>query len=118
MAAVTVHNDFGAWENSLSLFPLFPHLFAVKGMKNKESVSCSVISDSMRPHGLLLTKLLCPWNSPGKNTGVGYHVLLQGIFPTQGLNLGSYIAGRLFTIWATREAPKGMVVYLRDLILS
>ena len=31
---------------------------------------------------------LCPWNSPGKNTGVGCHSLLQGIFPTQGLNLG------------------------------
>ena len=29
----------------------------------------------------------CPWNSPGKNTGVGCHALLQGIFPTQGLNL-------------------------------
>ena len=33
-------------------------------------------------------RLLCPWNSPGKNTGVGSHSLLQGIFPTQGLNLG------------------------------
>ena len=32
--------------------------------------------------------LLCPWNSPGKNTGVGCHALLQGIFLTQGLNLG------------------------------
>ena len=30
--------------------------------------------------------LLCPWDSPGKNTGVGYHFLLQGIFPTQGSN--------------------------------
>ena len=29
----------------------------------------------------------CPWNSPGKNIGVGCHFLLQGIFPTQGLNL-------------------------------
>ena len=29
---------------------------------------------------------LCPWDSPGKYTGVGYHALLQGIFPTQGLN--------------------------------
>ena len=28
----------------------------------------------------------CPWDSPGKNTGVGWHGLLQGIFPTQGLN--------------------------------
>ena len=32
------------------------------------------------------TRLLCPWDSPGKNTGVGCHFLLQGIFPTQGLN--------------------------------
>ena len=33
------------------------------------------------------TRLLCPLDSPGKNTGVGCHGLLQGIFPTQGLNL-------------------------------
>ena len=32
-------------------------------------------------------RLLCPWDSPGKNTGVGCHFLLQGIFLTQGLNL-------------------------------
>ena len=34
------------------------------------------------------TRLLCPWSSPGKNTGVGCQFLLQGIFLTQGLNLG------------------------------
>ena len=34
----------------------------------------------------LPTRLLCPWDSPGKNTGVGCHSLLQGIFPTQGSN--------------------------------
>ena len=34
------------------------------------------------------TSLFCPWDSPGKNTGVGCHFLLQGIFLTQGLNLG------------------------------
>ena len=28
----------------------------------------------------------CPWDSPGKDTGVGFHALLQGIFLTQGLN--------------------------------
>ena len=33
-------------------------------------------------------RLLCPWDFPGKNTRVGYHFLLQGIFPTQGLNPG------------------------------
>ena len=32
------------------------------------------------------TRPLCPWDSPGKNTGVGCHALLQGIFPTQGSN--------------------------------
>ena len=32
------------------------------------------------------TRLLCPWDSPGKKTGVGSHPLLQGIFPTQGSN--------------------------------
>ena len=40
----------------------------------------------LQPHGLETTRFLCSWDSPGKNTGVGYHVLLQGIFPTQGLN--------------------------------
>ena len=49
----------------------------------------TVVSDSLRPHGLCLTKLLCPWNScPGKNAEVGSHSLLQGIFVTQGLNPG------------------------------
>ena len=43
-------------------------------------------------------------DSPGKNTGVGCHVLLQGIFPTQGLNQVSCIAGGFLTIWATRGA--------------
>ena len=64
--------------------------------------SRSVVSDSLRPHGLYR-----PWNSPGQNTGVGGHSLLQGIFPTQV----SHIAGRFFTSWATREA-KGMLTRL------
>ena len=40
------------------------------------------------PHGLPPARLLCPWDFPGRNTGVACHFLLQGIFPTQGLNLG------------------------------
>ena len=48
-------------------------------MINYESESHSVMSDSLRPHGLY-----SPWNSPGYNTGVGSLSLLQGIFPTQG----------------------------------
>ena len=34
----------------------------------------------------IATRFLCPWDFPGKNTGVGCHFLLQGIFPTQGSN--------------------------------
>ena len=46
----------------------------------------SVVSNSLRPHGPYPPRLLCPWDSPGKNTGVSCHALLQGIFPTQGPN--------------------------------
>ena len=53
-----------------------------------ESLSCSVVSDPLRPHGLEPTSLLCPWDSPGKNPGVGCHSLLQGIFLIQGSNPG------------------------------
>ena len=35
---------------------------------------------------MLPARLLCPWDSPSRNTGLGSHFLLQGIFPTQGLN--------------------------------
>ena len=45
------------------------------------------MSDFLRPYRLLPTKFLGPRDSPGKSTGVGCHFLLQGIFPTQGLNL-------------------------------
>ena len=38
--------------------------------------SCSVVSDSLRPHGLQPTRLLHPWDFPGKSTGVGCHCLL------------------------------------------
>ena len=44
---------------------------------------CSVVSNSLQPH-----RLYSPWNSPGQNTGVGSHSLLEGIFPTQGSNPG------------------------------
>ena len=54
----------------------------------RESVSCSVVSNSLQPHGLYPTRLLHPWDSPDKSTGVGCHSLPQGIFLTQGSNLG------------------------------
>ena len=47
---------------------------------------------------------LCPWNSPGKNTGVGCHSLLQGIFLTRGWNLGILHCRWILCIWAPRGA--------------
>ena len=49
-------------------------------------VSCSVVSGSLQPHVPEPTRRLWPWDCPGKNTGVGCHFLLQGIFLTQWLN--------------------------------
>ena len=46
--------------------------------------SCSTL---LRPHGLQPIRLLCPWDSPGKNAGVSCRCLVQGIFPTQGSKL-------------------------------
>ena len=70
--------------------------------EESESVSHSIVSDSLQPHGLSPTRLLYLWNSPGKNTRVGCRSLLQGIFLTQGSNQVSCITGRFFTIWTTR----------------
>ena len=61
-------------------FSVSPHFMSM--------LSRSVVSDSLWLHGLHHTRLLCPWESPGKYTGVGWHSLLQRIFPTQGSNLG------------------------------
>ena len=66
-----------------------------------------VVSDSLRPHGLQPARLLCPWESPGKSTGVGCRALLQGIFPTRGLNLGLLCllhCRQILYRWAIREA--------------
>ena len=69
------------------------------------------------PHyGLLPARLLSPWDSPGKNTGVACHALLQGIFPTQGWNL--YLLqlrhGRwILYCWAHREAHNVIKIYIK-----
>ena len=67
---------------------------------------------TLQPHGLQPTRLLCLWNFPGKNTGVGNHSLLQGIFLTQGLTQVSCIAeGILYCLnhLNTKEQPVGML---------
>ena len=63
----------------------------------------------LQPHGLQSTRLLCPCDFPGKNTGVGCHFLLPGIFPTQGSNMSHALAGGFFT----SEPPGKPKYYIR-----
>ena len=85
----------------------FEHYFASvwdeKWKVKIENVSHSVVLDSLWPHGLWPTRLLRPWDSSGKNTGVGCHILLQEIFPTQGLNSGLLDCRIILYHWTTRE---------------
>ena len=82
----------------------------------------SVVPDSLRYWRLLPTRLLCPWDSPGKNTGVDCCTLLPGLSPIQGSNprllrLLCYQAGLFiylfFTTRATCEAL-GCSLYSHD----
>ena len=58
---------------------------------------------------------LCPWDSPGKNTGMGCHALLQGILPTQGSNPGLLHSRQIFfTIWASWEAHNKTLAFLSE----
>ena len=72
------------------------------GMKSEsESETGSVMSDSLRPHGLY-----SPWNSPDQNTGMGSLSILQGIFPIQDGTQVSHAAGGFFTSWVSRGVQK------------
>ena len=70
-----------------------------KCCQNEVSELHSVMSNSLQPHGLY-----SPWNSPSQNTGVGSLSLLQGSSQPKDQTQVSYIAGRFFTSWTTREA--------------
>ena len=74
-----------------------------------ESESYSVMSDSLGPRGLYSS-----WNSPVQNTGVGSSFLLQGSFPTKGLDPGlPHCRCIFFTSWATREAQIGYISFFK-----
>ena len=71
-------------------------------------VKSPVVSDSVQPYGLRPARRLSSWDSSGKNTRVGCHALLQGIFPDPGIKphlISPALAGRFFTTRATWEAP-------------
>ena len=85
-----------------SFFYFFPFYFYCREKKKDEkAVSrfymcvCSVLCDSLQHHGLQPARLLCPWEVPGKSTGVGCHFLLQGIFSTTGVEPLSLVSPAL-----------------------
>ena len=92
------------------------HFIKWKKVKLLVSQSCPTLSDPMdcSPPGYM--EFLCPWNSPGKNTGVGCHSLLQGIFPTQGSNLGLLHCRQIIYCLSPRKAQ--MCVYLHIKLAS
>ena len=70
-----------------------------------ECVTRSVMSDFLRTHGLQPERILCPWNSPGKNTEVVSHFLLQGVLLTQGLNLGLLHCRHILYCLSNQRSP-------------
>ena len=66
----------------------------------------SIMSNCLQPYGRQHTRLLCPWDSPGKNTRVDCHTLLQEIFLTQGLNLYLLCFLNCRRIFFTTEPPR------------
>ena len=89
------------------LIPGLPHCRQIlyhlshQGRPESESESCSVVSYSLQPRGLY-----SPWNSPGQNTAVGSLSLLQGIFPTKGLNSGLPHGRRIFYQLSLQGSPR------------
>ena len=116
---LTLDKEAAAWpsetdrDNSLSCPLKRPHIDFYRWALAKEM--CTMLSRFSRvrllaiPWTVYPTKLLCLWNYPGKNTGMGCHFLRQGIFPTQELNPASLaspsLAGRFFTTVPPGKSP-------------
>ena len=108
--------DMTKWENCTVLLQCWFYLKQVVAHKassvcvcvcacmHTRAQVCLTLRDTVEP-----TRLLCPWNSPCKNTGASCHFLLQGIFPTQRLNLGLLHHRQMFYLWVTGEAPNIIV---------
>ena len=79
----------------------FTNLPSKEAQSTHESQSHSVMSSSLWPH-----RLYSPWNSPGQNTGLGSLFLLQGIFPTKGLNPGLPHCRRILCQLSHQGSPR------------
>ena len=98
------------WQMILSLPPAQFFLHCLDYCMHGSMLSHSVLSNSVGPQGLLPARLLCPWDLPGKNTGVGCHFLSQEIFLCQGANVHLW---RLLP-WQVDSLPLG---HLRSPVL-
>ena len=75
-----------------------------KAFSNMHACSVNQLCLTLRSHGLWPARWLSPWDSPGKNTGVGCHSLLHGSFWPRDWTWVSCIASKFFIIWITRES--------------
>ena len=90
---------------ALCLYSVFVYVVFLSWKKvkwNCELISCARFFTTP---WTVTHRFLCPWNSPVKNTGVGCHSFLQGIFPTQGSNLGLLHCGQILYRLSHRKAP-------------
>ena len=78
--------------------------------------ACLATSYSLGPYGPKPTRLLCPWDSPGKHTRVGCHFLLQGIFPTQRMN--PHLQRLLHFRWALPAEPSWKPTYVLGICMK
>ena len=91
--------------NKHSIGPFVVSAFQSQGKKNEVTQSC-----------LTVTRLLCPWDFPGKSTGVGCHFLLQSIFPTQGLNPGLPHCRQMLYCLSHQESLAKVIFTQRNII--
>ena len=84
---------------------------------NGENINPSVMSYSLQPHGLYISiRLLCPWDFPGKNTGVSKPFPSPGNLPDPEIEPGPSASQAVFTILATKEA--NVCVTLSHILLA
>ena len=107
---LTILTSFLSYTLSIVPWVLFNILYLI-------TVSCSVMLDSLQPHGLWTARLLCPWGFPGKNTRVGCHSLLWDLLEPGIKPWSLCIAGRFFTIWIIKRKRLQMGFHLLGLIL-
>ena len=107
------------------LYVIYTHTHKCLVLLHMYTLSYSVVSDSLQPHGWQPIRSLCPCNSPGKNTGVGFYFLLQGNLPSPGNEPTSLVSpalvGRFFSssaIWEALGGINGYKLYLQQILIN